>query len=114
MFARKSDFVSTCLFEFLSPDPHDLVGALQIVSLAFEQLRLFLELRIGLLKFGLLEFEAGLRLLQRSTLLFEFFVRNPQLLALRLKFFRLSLGLFKEVLKLHAIVGGPHGNANGV
>ena len=80
-------FIPTRLFEFLSPDPYDLIGALQIVSLAFEQLSLFFELRIRLLKLGLLEFESGLRFLQRSALLFELLVRYPQLLALRLKLF---------------------------
>ena len=107
-------FISARLFELLSPDPHDLVGAFKIVSLAFEQLRLFLELRVRLLKFSLLEFEPGLRFLQRAALLFELFVRDPQLLALRLEFLGLALSFFEEVLKLDPIVGGSDGNTNCV
>ena len=82
--------------------------------MVLELLRLLLELRIGLLEFGLLKFEARSRLLQRSTLLFELLVRYPELFSLRLKLFGLTLRFFKKVLKLRTIVGGTNGNANSL
>src|SRR3984957_7415568 len=100
--------------EFLSPEPHDIVHTLQIVALVLELLPLLLELRLRLLEFGLLDLEARLRLFQRSTLLLELLVRDPELFALRLKLFGLTLGFFQKVLQLRAIVGGANGDADSL
>ena len=79
-----------------------------------EQLSLFLELGIDLLELRLLHLEAGLRLAQRTSLLLELLVADPQFLGACLQFFRLLLGFLQQFLETLTILGGTHRNRNGL
>ena len=77
---------------FVLVRPGQLVGFLdqidlrsrQIIALAFECLRLLLELRVGLLQLLLLILKPRLRLAQSPALLFQLLVDDSQLLLLGL------------------------------
>jgi hypothetical protein len=57
--------------------------------------------------------KSGLGFLQRATLFFQLLVGDPQLLALNLQFFGLSLGFLQHVLQFGTIARGPQGDADG-
>ena len=74
-------------------------GFIQVCFLRFENLGLLLQLRVGLFQLRLLLFEATVRFLERSGLFFEFFVGDPEFLALHLQLLGLPLSLLQEFLK---------------
>ncbi len=83
----------------------------EVVFLVLEQLRLFLELRVGLFELRLLGFQPHLRFLERARLHFQLFVADAQLFLLGLQLFGLALGLGEQVFQARAILRGAHGDA---
>src|SRR3546814_3989644 len=75
-------------------------------------LRLFIQLSIGLFEFGLLNFQSRLRLLKRTALAFQLLIGCSQLFALRLKLFGLLLGFLKQFLQAYLIFRRSHSNAD--
>ena len=101
------------LFKFARLELHGGAGALQLVALGFQGLRLLLELAVGLFEFDLLQFEPRLGFAQRRPLLFKLLVRNPQLFGLRLQFAGLVLGFLKRILQPFAEAGRAQRDADG-
>ena len=83
----------------------------QLVPLALEQLRLLLQLRVGLLELGLLVLEPRLRLLQHVRLLLELLVADAQLLLLRLQLLGLALRFFQQLLEPRPVLRRADGDA---
>src|SRR3546814_9703627 len=75
-------------------------------------LRLFIQLSIGLFEFGLLNFQSRLRLLKRTALAFQLLIGCSQLFALRLKLFGLLLGFLKQFLQAYPIFRRSDSNAD--
>ena len=87
-------------------------GARKLVTLALQSLRLFFKLAVGLFQFDLLQFQPGLRFLQRIPLLLQFLVGDPQFLALRLQFASLALRFLQRVLQALAETRRAQGDAD--
>ena len=83
----------------------------QLVLLSLEQLRLLLQLRVGLLELRLLVLEPRLRLLENVRLLLELLVADAQLLLLRLQFLGLSLRFFQQLLEPRPVLRRSDGDA---
>ncbi len=78
----------------------------ELVLLRLQQLRLLLQLRVGLLELHLLGLQARLRLLQCAGLHFQLLVADPQLFLLGLQFLGLTLRFGQQLLETGTILRG--------
>src|SRR5262245_53107627 len=71
-------------------------------------------MRVRLFQFVLLKLKARLRFLQGAALFFQLHVGRAQLLALRLKLFRLTLRFFEQFLQAEAVLRRSHRHPDGL